>query len=285
MTSINLPDGRILAFAEYGDPRGKPVFFFHGTPGSRFFRPPERITSRLGVHLICVDRPGYGLSTFQLGRRILDWPKDISQLANSLGLDRFYVAGHSGGGPYTLACAFALPARVRAATLLSGAGPLDSPGITAGMSSTNKFGLRVGRFIPWPLWQVLVWFVYHRRAADPAADLVRGNGHRPLADEEQLRKPEVRDACVQSELEAFRSGLRGLAWDTRLLTLPWGFRLDEIKVPVYLWHGSDDDLATPGMARFMSERIPGCKTNLCEHEAHLLLFPHWEEILTQLWSE
>lgn len=285
MTSITLHDGRVLAFAEYGIPGGKPVFFFHGTPGSRLFRPPDEITSRMGVHLICVDRPGYGLSTFQLDRSMMDWSKDISRLADSLGLDRFYVAGHSGGGPYTLACAFALPERVRAAALLSGASPLDAPGISEGMSATNKFGLRVGRFIPWPFWQVLVWFVYHRRAFDPAADLLRGNGHRPLADEEQLHKPEVRQACVQSEREAFRSGLRGLAWDTRLLTFPWGFRLEGIKVPVYLWHGSDDDLATPGMARYMSEKIHGCKVNTFKHEAHLLLFPHWEEILTQLLSE
>ncbi len=285
MTAIALPDGRTLAYAEYGDPRGKPVFFFHGTPGSRFFRPPDEITSIMGVHLICVDRPGYGLSTFQPGRCMLDWPGDIVHLADSLGLDKFSVAGHSGGGPYTLACAFALPERVRAVSVLSGVCERGAPGIEEGMSSTNRIGLRVGRFIPRPLWQVLVWFIYHRRAADPATDLFRGDGHRPSADDEQLRSPKVRETCIQSELEAFRSGLRGLAWDTRLLTRPWGFHLEDIRVPVYLWHGSDDDQVTPGMARYMSEIIPGCKTTSCEHEAHLLLFPHWQEILIQLLSE
>ncbi len=285
MSSIALADGRNLAFAEYGDPHGKPVFFFHGTPGSRIFRPPDLITSSVGVHLICVDRPGYGLSTFQPGRRMLDWPGDILQLADSLGFDKFAVAGHSGGGPYALACGFALPSRVRAAAVICGAGPFDTPGITDGLSVPNKFGLRVGRFIPWPLWQVLVWFIYHRRAADPAADLARGNGHRPPADDEQLRSPQVREACIQSELEAFRPGLRGLAWDVHLLTVPWGFRLEDIRVPVYLWYGGEDDLATPRMAQYMYEKIPGCKTTACEHEAHLLIFPHWQEILNQLISE
>jgi pimeloyl-ACP methyl ester carboxylesterase len=285
MTSILLSDGRTLAYAGYGDPHGKPVFFFHGTPGSRFFRPPDKITSRLGVHLICVDRPGYGLSTFQPGRRMLDWPGDIVQLADSLGLDKFYVAGHSGGGPYTLACAFALPGRVRGASVLCGAGPLDAPGMSNGMTPTNIFGLRVGRFLPWSFWWLLVWFVFHRRAADPAEELTRGNGHRPLADDELLRTSEARQACIQSELEAFRPGLRGLAWDTRLLTRPWGFRLEDIRIPVYLWYGSEDDQATPGMARYMSGTIPGCRTTSCEGEAHLLLFPHWDQILTQLLSE
>jgi pimeloyl-ACP methyl ester carboxylesterase len=285
MNSLTLENDRALGYAEYGDPRGTPVFFFHGTPGSRFFRPPDEITSRLGVHQICVDRPGYGLSTFQPGRRMLDWPKDIIRLADSLGLDKFAVAGHSGGGPYTLACAYALPERVRAAALLSGAGPIDTPNSTHGMSTTNKFGLKMGRFIPWWFWQVLVWFIYHRRAGNPAADIDNGTGHRPQADEEQMLRPEVREACIQSEIEAFRSGLRGLAWDTRLLTRPWGFRLEDIRVPVHLWHGSDDDLATAEMASFMVEKIPGCKITLFENEAHLLLFPHWEEILTNLLLE
>jgi pimeloyl-ACP methyl ester carboxylesterase len=83
-------------------------------------------------------------------------------------------------------------------------------------------------------------------------------------------------------VEAFRPGLRGLAWDTRLLTRSWGFRLEDIRVPVFLWHGTADNLTTVAMASYVADKIPGCKTTFCENEAHLLLFPRWEEILTQL---
>jgi len=113
----------------------------------------------------------------------------------------------------------------------------------------------------------------------------RDTGHRHPADEEQIRHPEVREACLTSEVEAFRHGLRGLAWEARLLTRPWGFPLEEIRIPVHLWQGSMDDLATIPMARFIAGKIPGCSLTICEGEAHLLLFPHWEEILTQLISE
>jgi pimeloyl-ACP methyl ester carboxylesterase len=284
-STISLIDGRTLAYAEYGDSRGKPVFFFHGTPGSRIFRPPDELTARLGVRLITTDRPGYGESTFQSGRRILDWPEDIAQLADALGIDKFAVAGHSGGGPYVSACAFALPDRVTTAAILSGAGPMESPTVTRGMSATNKFGLIVGSFIPWTFWRALIWVFYHRRSCDPAADMDRGSGHRPRADEEQIHRFDVREACIRSEVEAFRPGLRGLAWDARLLTRPWGFRLEDIHVQVYLWHGTDDDQATVAMARYIAGKIPKSKITICENEAHLLLFPHWEEILTQLTSE
>ncbi len=280
-----LKDGRSLAYAEYGDPVGTPVFFFHGMPGSRFFHPPDEITARRHVRLICMDRPGYGESTFQSGRRILDWPGNIIQLAEALGIGRFAVAGHSGGGPYVAACAYALPDRISAAAILSGAGPADSPGGTRGMSAANKFGIRVGRFIPWPLWQALIWVFFYRRARDPAAEMARGDGIRPAADDEQIHKLEVRETCLRSEIEAFRPGLRGMAWDARLLTLPWGFPLEDIHIPVHLWHGSEDNQVPVAMARHIAGKIPSGRITVFENEAHLALFPYWDEILKQLIME
>jgi pimeloyl-ACP methyl ester carboxylesterase len=282
---ITLPVHRSLAYAVYGDPGGKPVFFFHGMPGSRFFRPADEITTRLGVRLICVDRPGYGGSTFQDGRRILDFPKDILTLADYLGIDRFTVAGHSGGGPYVAACAFVLPGRVTKAAILSGAGPIETPGATRSMSGINRFGFMAGRFLPWPLWRLLIGLVFSRRASDPAADLARGDGQRPVTDDELLRQSAIRQACIQSEVEAFRSGLRGIAWEARLLTRPWGFPLESIRIPVHLWQGSMDDLATLPMAQYIAGKIPGSRLTICDGEAHLLLFPHWKEILSVLTTE
>jgi pimeloyl-ACP methyl ester carboxylesterase len=280
-----LSDGRSLAYAEYGDPHGQPVFFFHGMPGSRLFRPPDNITERAGVRLITTDRPGYGRSTYQSGRGFLDWPGDIAQLADRLGLQKFAVTGHSGGGPYVAACAYTLPERVTAAAVLSGAGPVGSPGSTDGMNATNKMGLRLGRFIPWPLWQALIWVFYHPRVDDPSKLYECDDGKRPPADDEQLQKSEVRKACILSEVEAFRPGLRGLAWDARLLTRPWGFPLEDIRIPYHLWHGTQDDQASLAMARHVAGIIPTSKITVCENEAHLLLFPHWKEILTQLIGE
>ena len=79
---IRLRDGRSLGYAEYGDPAGKPVVFFQGTPSSRLFHhPDESIAVSLGARIITMDRPGFGLSDFQLGRTLLDWPDDVVELA------------------------------------------------------------------------------------------------------------------------------------------------------------------------------------------------------------
>jgi pimeloyl-ACP methyl ester carboxylesterase len=279
---ITLADDRILSYAEYGDSQGQPVFFFHGIPGSRMFHPPDEITRKLHARLICPERPGYGESTFQPGRRLLDWANDIAQLADALNLASFAVAGHSGGGPYVIACAFALPQRVTAAATVSGAGPVGSPGATEGISFLNRFAFTWGRYIPWSIGRLLTWWFMRDRAADPAKAMARDDGHRPPADDELFANPEVRNVCLQSEVEGFRPGLKGLTWDVRLITRSWGFPLENIKVPVSIWHGTADDLASPNMARAMAEKIRTSRLILCEGEGHLLLFPHWQEILTSL---
>lgn len=285
MTMITLSDGRTLAYAEYGDPLGKPLFFFHGVPGSRLFRPPDEITTRLGVRLIATDRPGSGLSTYQPGRRILDWPADIAQLADHLGIDKFYVAGHSGGGPYTSACAFALPGRVLGAAILSGAGPADAVKTLNTMTPLNRLGFTIGGSTPWPLWRLLVWVMYRKGHANPAYLFERGARDRPQADTEVLNVPGVLELNYASQSEALRQGTRGFALETRLLVRPWGFCLEEIRVPAHIWHGTEDVDTPIAMGKAVAARMPGSHLNILPGEGHMLLFPHWEEILTQLTSE
>jgi pimeloyl-ACP methyl ester carboxylesterase len=277
-----LPDGRVIACEEFGNLQGRPVFFFHGTPGSRLFRPPDDVTRSQGVRLICVDRPGYGGSSFQAGRRIPDWPKDIAILADALGLDTFAVAGHSGGGPYALACAKLLPDRVAAAAVLSGAGPVNAPGAAQGLTQLHWLAFKIGRYAPWPLIRALTWLFFHKAAADPARAIDIDARDRSAADEEVLKIPGVRENCIESDIEAYRQGLIGFAWDVRLITRPWGFALEEIKVSVSLWHGTADDFTTADMTRSMAERIPNCQTKIHHGEGHMLLIPRWGEILTTL---
>jgi pimeloyl-ACP methyl ester carboxylesterase len=146
---LRLKDGRMLGYAEYGDPSGTPVFAFHGFPGSRItFRIADDAARRRGVRIIAPDRPGMGLSTFQPGRNLLDWPQDVGELADALGIDRFAVAGVSGGGPYVAACAFALRARVTVAAIISGIGPLRRGEDTKGMLPTNRLIFGAQRWVP-----------------------------------------------------------------------------------------------------------------------------------------
>ena len=121
---LQLPDGRRLAWAEYGSGDGKPVLFFHGGNDSRLAGGLIAEAARdVNVRLVCPDRPGYGASTFHPRRRFLDWPADVSRLTVHLGIGPFAVLGHSGGGPHALACAQAMPSRITAVGTVSSPAP------------------------------------------------------------------------------------------------------------------------------------------------------------------
>jgi pimeloyl-ACP methyl ester carboxylesterase len=233
------------------------------------------------VRLITTDRPGYGGSTFQPNRRLLDWPGDIAQLADALGIGSFTVMGHSGGGPHALACAFALPDRITNAAALSGAGPIESPAASDGMISINKFGFTFGQYFPWFIGRAVTGFIYRERCTDPARAF-DNDKNRPPADQAIMDQPEIRELCITSEIEAFRPGITGMAWDIRLITRPWGFQLEEIRVPLKIWHGTADNVTSIRMAKYMAGQIPNSQLIICPDEGHMLLIPHWEEILTQL---
>ncbi|WP_032796748.1 alpha/beta fold hydrolase, partial [Streptomyces sp. HCCB10043] len=94
-------DGRHLMVERMGDPRGRPVFLLHGTPGSRLGPAPRgMVLYQRHTQLIAYDRPGYGGSDRHEGRRISDVVGDVRAIADALGLERFAVVGRSGGAPH-----------------------------------------------------------------------------------------------------------------------------------------------------------------------------------------
>ena len=123
--TVTLPDGRAMAYAEFGAPDGRPVFWFHGTPGGRWQIPPDApdAARQRGLRLIGIDRPGTGGSSHDPQRTLLSWARDLERVADALGIEQFAVIGLSGGGPYVLACAHELADRMGVGVSLGGVGP------------------------------------------------------------------------------------------------------------------------------------------------------------------
>jgi pimeloyl-ACP methyl ester carboxylesterase len=282
---INLAYGRKLSYACYGEPDGKPVFLFHGLPGSRFFRHPDpTATQTLNLRIIVPDRPGMGKSEFKTGRTILDWPDDITTLADTLGIERFAIAGYSGGGPYAAACAYAIPERLSAVGIISGIGPIEAPDALKGMLSSNRIGYSVGTLMPWSLWRFVFRFYYRRMATNPTK-MAKMEKQEPQADHEIFSQPGIKDILIENFRGAFHQGTDGPALDGWLMTKPWGFLLEEIKAPVYIWQGEIDVIVTLAMAQYMANKIPECKTSFLPEEGHLLIFKYWKTIFETLITE
>jgi pimeloyl-ACP methyl ester carboxylesterase len=278
--TVRLGDGRRLEYAEWGDGGGGPLLYFHGWPGARVEgRLADEAAKATGVRLIALDRPGMGLSDFQPRRALVDWPDDVGQLADALGLERFAVLGISGGGPYAAACAWKLSDRLTRAGIVSGLAPLNVPGVIAGMGRRNRLTFQlVGRVA------VLRRTLMARMAQSVARrpDRVLERGVAAAVDKKYLDRAEVRKILVESLSEAFRSGSAGPAWEMGLFARSWGFPLEEIRTPVDVWHGEDDANAPVAMGRYLAATIPECRARFYPGEGHLHFIDRLPEIFEAL---
>jgi pimeloyl-ACP methyl ester carboxylesterase len=279
--TVRLADGRKLAYAVYGDPDGTPILFFHGTQSSRLERhPDESIARRRAARVIVVDRPGHGLSDFQPERRLLDWPNDVVELADGLGLDRFAVMGMSAGGPYALACAYAIPDRLTTVTVIAGAGPLAVPEVAKHLPSQLKAAFGMARRAPWMVNAMLS--AQRRRAlADPAKAVAASIGQMSASDQSVAARPEISAILPAIMAEAYRTGHQGAAWELTVLARPWGFEAQDISKPVTLWQGEDDRNVPVEWGRYFAANLPNCTAHFLPGEGHLLIFDHFDEILAE----
>jgi pimeloyl-ACP methyl ester carboxylesterase len=277
-----LADGRDLGWLELGQPDGTPVFAFHGTPGSRLQLTLDEAPIRdAGVRLVCPDRPGYGLSTFQPGRRLVDWPGGVAQLADHLEIGDFAVMGISGGGPHAAVCAALLGGRVTAAAIVSGVGPLTDPRASEGMMRLNQILTKLSRRRS-PLVRAMVTaqVVVARRWPGRAIELMVKQ--MPETDAAIVRRPEVRALFELDAARSSRTTAIAAVQDLELLARDWGFELGQITIPVHLWQGDADLNVPPNHARLQHEAIPGSVLHEISGEGHLMGLDHIGEILETL---
>jgi len=254
--TLRLRDGRQIGFATFGDADGLPVFYTHGTFGSRL---EGRIAHVAALHrhvsLIAIDRPGFGLSDRRPDSRLSDWPSDLEELADQLAIDRFSILGVAGGGAFALASAVKLPERVRSVALVSSTAPHDRPGVLGGMDVRARMVLHV-------LPRRLSWLSHrlHARNArladrDPLRLLREASGTLPASERGSLSSPEVASIFMDAAFESFRSGTDGMVHELRILAEPWGFALEGIEAPVFLWHGETDRISPVEMAHVLAREI------------------------------
>lgn len=284
---FNLQDGRKIGYAEYGCATGKTIFYFHGHRSSRLeplIYDIEEIKNQ--VHLIAVDRPGFGLSDFNSSQTILSWSSDIIELANSLDIDKFSVLGGSGGAPFALACAYKNPKRVLKCGIISGLGPIEL-GIE-GMAKNNRRELDLAKRHPNRLkllfkLQAKISRKFVEKDIDAVIKSFRKRGKNlPEPDKKFFEDKEKLIIYLPLMTEPFRQGIMGPFHEAQLFVKPWDFKLSEIspEIRVFLWHGDLDTSVPKKMAQSVCQEIPNCQAKFYANEAHLsTAVNHIHEIL------
>ena len=283
LESVKLSDGRSLSFARFGDPSGKPVFYFHGFPGSRLEpRSNHDAFLKAGIQLLALDRPGIGHSTRKNKRKLLDWPDDVVEVAKILKLEKFSILGVSGGGPYALACARAIPGYLNKVTVACGLGPIDAPNATSGMMLSNRVLFRYGKFFP-PVLHLSTFLMVRQLSSKPAKGLKKFVEGLPEPDRLVLSKTDAQDFVAASAVEGVRQGSGPLLEEIGIYSRSWGFKLEDLNVPVSLFQGEVDIDVPASMARHQASLIPDCEINLYPNDGHFsLLVNHIDEIIASL---
>ncbi|MGF1454078.1 MAG: alpha/beta fold hydrolase [Alphaproteobacteria bacterium] len=274
---FTLADGRRLAYRVQGPVDAPPVFYFHGWPGSRL---EPGFFDLSAVRLIALDRPGYGQSSPQDARTLTDWAADVGALADGLGLRRFGIVGMSGGGPYAAACAHALGARVITCVLISALGPPEAPGMSSiRLSLLRALGKR-------PSTGTALFGMARRVLQSPKNDryVVRLRKVIPRGDRDlEALDPAFLSHLLNSWREGTRASVAGMASDARVYGTPWPFKLEDISVPVRLWHGEADRIVPSTIAEHAHARLGDSVLKLYPEEGHISLIRiHLDTILEDL---
>ncbi len=262
---------RRLGFAEYGSTRGPAIVWMHGTPGARRQVPLEARAhaEARGIRIIGVDRPGIGSSTPHLYDDILDWTADLAILADTLGIDTLRLVGLSGGGPYALAAAVAMPDRVHGVGVLGGVAP--TCGVDAAEGGPIQLAVRLAPVLARarvPLGVAITRALrILRPLGGPALDLYASL--QPAGDRNLLGRPEFKAMFLDDLLHGSRFQSSAPLNDLLLFTRDWGFSASEVGVPVHWWHGNDDHIVPLEHGRHLVERLPQARLEVIDGESHL----------------
>jgi pimeloyl-ACP methyl ester carboxylesterase len=276
---VRLGDGRSLGYAQYGQPDGFPIVNAHGGLACRLdVAAAQPVAHQADVRLISPDRPGVGLSDPRPGRTVLQWTSDVAELLDALDVDRFAVMGWSMGGQYAAAVAHALRHRVTRLAIIAGALPLTEPGIFDQLPMMDRLYTRMSQRTPWA---AAACFAVMRFVAQYAPTLYGRLAARELgpADGAVIRDEGFGTFALMSR-EALRQP-RGVVEDYRAWVRPWGFKPEDLDLPVDIWAGTSDELVNRDWPHELARRIPGATLHL-RAGGHFMAHLHYREIFDAL---
>jgi pimeloyl-ACP methyl ester carboxylesterase len=262
--TLTAADGRTIGYAIHGQADGQPVLWCHGGPGNRL-----GITA-LGAEAerylnICLDRPGYGLSSPQPGRTIADFAPDALAVLDAIGVERFIAVGGSTGGVYALALAAIAAQRVQAAVVYCGLSDMRIQHVRASVSAN-----RIQE----------VWAAASRAEAIAICREVLGDdgskmgaamelGGLPPADLKLIQDPEFARRFMAAVPDCFTFGVQGYADDRLADGAGWGsFNPGDIRCPVVILHGESDTAVPVANAYQTAELVPGGELRLFADHGH-----------------
>jgi pimeloyl-ACP methyl ester carboxylesterase len=278
--TIAAGDGRDLCVELAGEPDGKPILVHYGSPNSRhLYGGWIADAEKKGIRLIGYDRPGYGGSTAYPGHSVASGARDVRAIAEALGHDRLGIWGISGGGPYALASAALLPDMAVAVAVVASVAPYGVDGFDyfAGMGELNAEDIKLYFSDP----------DASRRIMREAREMVLAATPERFAEEIKSNLSPVDAEALTGDLavwltESQKDGVsasdQGWWDDEASMVADWGFDLDDIRVPVKIWHGRQDRMVPVQHGQWLAANVPGAQADISDRDGHLTMIYRIGEI-------
>jgi pimeloyl-ACP methyl ester carboxylesterase len=265
---VRLDDGRVLrvhdsaprisAVQDDGGPRDAFTILWHtGSPQTgALLDPLLAATAERRIRLLSYGRPGYGGSTALPERDVASAASDVAQIADTLGLDRFAVMGHSGGGPHALACAALLPDRISGVVALASLAPFEADGIGdwfGGMASDGESLRAAAR---------------GREARERYEETAEFDATSFIDRDYALLDGDWTSLGADAG-HASSDGPEGLIADDLSFVKPWGFEVSTIAAPVLIVQGGLDRIIPPSHGDWLMRHIPGAELWFRPGDGHI----------------
>lgn len=252
---VELEDGRIMSFSVYGADDAPWIVVLDGPGSGGLALGSARAAASLGLRLPAPDRPGFGLSSVPEHGGITEWPRDCLALLDALEIERAGLLTQSGGTPYGLAAAAALPERVAAISMLGAIAPTDDPESVAELGKEVPGGIKLARRAPWLLRLALEPMARGARK-DPEKVARRVAKDLPPADAAVVADPRLWAIHVGATAEILTRH-KAIAREIGLLARPRGIDIASIRAPAALWSGERDEVHPTSQSRRLAAQLPG----------------------------
>ena len=284
---ITLKDGRKLGYQEYGIQDGFPILALHGTPGSRiWFKGNDPVSSDLGIRLITIDRPGYGLPDRLKNRKIIDFNEDINELVEILEINRFSIFGVSGGGAYALAYETANNQNLIKVGLVASVYEFIDGKPPKEMCRPNRISFFLARHMPWIL---NFNFKQQKKLFERYPEIYIRSAQKKMnhlchSDQEVLKSEETSETMVMQFKEAFKNYHSEPTYELSLLSKKWELEYSAITSQVEVWHGENDTLSPISGLKEFIKIIPRTNDHFIKGRGHFLDedIELWRRILQSL---
>jgi pimeloyl-ACP methyl ester carboxylesterase len=224
-----------------------------------------------GFSIIAIDRPGIGLSVFRPGWTVLEFAREVEELMISLGHERFGAIGISGAGPSLMAAAYLLPQRLSFLVDLACAMPLYSdPESVKKLGTLDRFYAKTGSRLPLWAFRIPFWMIGFTQKVmkSPRAFARMFSSSLGRSDREMFSDPDAQFLFNFDFIELFRQGTKGSGYDAMTVYKPWGFSLADIRIPIEIFHGTDDRFVPPSFSQYLKSQVKDATLNETEGAGH-----------------